>query len=695
MSTEQSRTLEPFIKRRQKNLAYFEKRHPEIYKLFKDHKLTTLQLNILTETDEVNILKDGEHVYPEGAKKYAHEEVEVFRKSYRQGSIIRSFVPPVYGDYMFPRFGQIAVNELLEKSPVRKENFQWMELGNFYPMIVFLGCGLGYHIEEMVKHYDVHNLMIVEPNLDVFAASLYSVDWDGICSGYHSSEGRILHFIIGAEESEYLLWAVTWNRLIELSPHFPIMTLFYNHQGRELFDRVSDKINKDLFVFLLSWGHYDDEIRQLNNALHNFHRGIRQLPAALEKGSKTPVFVVGAGPSLDGRIDFIRQVRDKAIIISCGTALRSLAAYDLKPDIHVELESDLLAYIAVSQASKDPGFYKDIKLVGPSHISPLIYELFGDGRMYYKAESATSELFGKEGGHVIRNATPTCTNLGVGLAVSMGFQNIFLFGLDFGFRDVSQHHSKNSIYYEKLLKLEHKEKDLVRVETVDGSLAWTTPNYFTSKRKLENLFLHYEGKRELNVYNCSDTAAIEETKWLPTDTFIDVVKACKNTKKQDMHYIFNGKAKSFPLAKVAAKLKYLEQNFQGLAHDITRIVSEPINSSAELSLRCGRLDWYLEDVLRMRTPDFYFFIRGAVRHFLCAGFAHTFIMRDESERMAYIRHWQAAVMQFFNKLPDHFRSVVHKEFDDSDPWLKQAITDREDGINPYFTESLEGLQLTF
>jgi len=461
MSTEQNKTLEPFILRRAKNLAYFQSAHPEIYKLFKDFKLSEYKLNILTESDEVNLLKEGAHVYKEGAKAYAHKEVEVFRQSYREGSTIRSFYPPLYGDYAFPRFGQSAVNALLEKSPVRRDRFRWMVLGDYYPMIVFFGGGLGYHIQEMVNNHDIHNMLIIEPNLEVFAASLYSIDWEAICSRYRSSDGRPCHFIIGAEESEYLLWAVTWNRLIELSPHFPIMTLFYNHQGRELFDRVSDKINHDLYVFLLSWGHYDDEIRQLNNALHNFHLGVKQLPPPIKKGSTTPVFVVGAGPSLDNRIDFIRQVREQAIIISCGTALRTLAAYELKPDIHVELESDLLAYIAVSQASKDPSYYRDIKLVGPSHISPLIFKLFGDGRMYFKAESATAELFGKEGGHVISNATPTCTNLGVALAVALGFENVFLFGLDFGFRDIKRHHSKNSIYYEKLLKLDHEEKGLI------------------------------------------------------------------------------------------------------------------------------------------------------------------------------------------------------------------------------------------
>ena len=693
--TDSANTLEPFIKRREKNLAYFKDNFKEIYNLFKDYKLKNLHVNILTENDEVNLLREGRHIYESGAKVYAEEEVTKFRHAYKEGKKICSFIPPFYGDYKFPRFGQIAVNELLEKSPIRKDNFLYYGLQDFYPLIVFLGCGLGYHIEKMVNEHNVQNLLVVEPDLDKFAASLYAIDWADICSRYKSSNGKTLHFIIGAEESEYLIWAVTWNKLIELSPHFPVTTLFYNHQGRELFDNVSERVNKDLLVFLLSWGHYDDEIRQLNNALHNFHLGVKELPPPLKDPSHTPVFVIGAGPSLDGRIEYIKSVRDRAILISCGTALKTLATYGVKPDIHVELESDLLAYIAVSRAA-DEEFYRDIKLIGPSHISPLIYQLFGDGRMYYKAESALAELFGKGTGHIINNGTPTCTNLGVALAISMGFKRVFLFGLDFGFEDINHHHAKGSIYYEKLLKQEHKERDLVRIETVKGGDAWSTPNYFTSKRKVENLIQQNSTDEALQVFNCSDVAKIEGAEWLEKDTFVSIVRELESKRAEDLAYMFSDNATQMPLSKIESKLHYLLQNFEALPRDIEKIFADQANNLEQFSILVGRLNWYLEDVVRKGASDFYFYIRGTLRHFMCAGFAHAFACDNEEQQREYINIWKQSVLAFFESVPEHFKSVVYKDFDiESDPWLKQAITDTEDGINPFFTEDLENLQLDY
>lgn len=693
--TNEANPLEPFLNRRSKNLAYFKQHYHDIYELFKGYKLKNFQVNILTENNEVNLLKDGRHEYDGGAKDYAAKEVQKFRSAFSKGKKVCSFIPPFHGDYAFPRFGQLAVNSILEKSPVNKDNFRYYNLEDFYPLVVFLGCGLGYHIEEMVANHNVQNMIIVEPDLDKFAASLYAVDWEEICSGYQSSNGRSLHFILGAEESEFLIWAVTWNKLIELSPHFPVTTLFYNHQGKEIFDRVSEKVNKDLIVFLLSWGHYDDEIRQLNNALHNFHLGVKELPPPFKKASDTPVFVIGAGPSLDGRIEAIKQVRDNAILISCGTSLKTLAAYGVKPDIHVELESDLLAYIAVSRAA-DEDYYKDIKLVGPSHISPLIFQLFGDGRMYYKAESALAELFGKQTGHIIHNGTPTCTNLGVALALSMGFKKLFLFGLDFGFEDIGRHHAKGSIYYEKLLKQEHKESDLIRIETVRGTEAWTTPSYFSSKRKVENLIQNYESDASLNVYNCSDVAVIQGAEWVESDNFIPVVESLESCRERDMAYMFSDQATQLNLSVIEGKLKYLEKNFAALPNDLSKILSVPVSGLEEFSILIGRLNWYLEDIVRKNASDFYFYVRGTLRHFMCAGYAHAFACEDAHIRQRYIEEWQSAIQTFFAHVPDHFRSVAFKSFDvEQDPWIRQGITDPEDGINPFFTEDIENLVLDY
>ncbi|MDX5298246.1 MAG: hypothetical protein LPK85_04770, partial [Gammaproteobacteria bacterium] len=314
--------LQPFIERRERNLAWFRKHYPQIAKHFETYKMNRWRVNILPERDEVDLLAPEGNLYGGSGRDYAHKEVQVFRDAYREGSQVRSINPPFSGEFYHPRFIHARINALISRSPLQRGNFAGYRVPDFYPMVVFLGIGLGYHIEEMVLQHDVLSALVVEPDLDKFAGSLYAVDWAGIGERIRARKGQTLHFILGSEEQEDLLWAATWNRVTECCPVFPVCTLFYNHQGRKLFDNVSERINSDMYVYLGSWGHYDDEVRQLNNALHNFYRGLKKLPPKASKPCNVPIFIFGSGPSVDDRIDTVRRLRDKAIVVSCGTALR-------------------------------------------------------------------------------------------------------------------------------------------------------------------------------------------------------------------------------------------------------------------------------------------------------------------------------------------------------------------------------------
>jgi hypothetical protein len=212
---------------------------------------------------------------------------------------------------------------------------------------------------------------------------------------------------------------------------FPVTTLFYNHLGSRVFDRISDRINTDLYVHLFSFGNVDDELNQLNNALHNFKNKIPRLNVDNIKNINIPVCIIGSGPSLDSRIDDLKAIADKAIIISSGTALRALWKHGIKPDFQVELESDYNSYVT-QEMMEDKTFMKSVKLIGAAQLNPLMFNLYDDARLFLKDDGALGDWFGDEN-CIINNATPTCTN--ASLALALKFQNspIFLFGLDFWF----------------------------------------------------------------------------------------------------------------------------------------------------------------------------------------------------------------------------------------------------------------------
>ena len=268
--------------------------------------------------------------------------------------------------------------------------------------------------------------------------------------------------------------------------------------------------------------------------------------------------------------------------------------------------------------------------------------------------------------------------------------------MDFGFKDKNVHHAKGSIYYEKIFKLDHEEKNLVSIEAVDGTSAWSTPNYFTSKRKVENIIQNYSQDEMLKVYNCSDVAKIKGAEWLEKDSFITLVntldKKC-STKKQDLNYIFNKDAPVKDLGKINGKLKYLEHCLMEMHRDIDSLLSPDVSNIEDMTLMCSRINNYLESVLKPRTPDFYFFIRGAVRHYLCVGFSHAFAIGEHDERMKFIGDWKEAFGNCFRDTPEHFRSVMYKKFDiNTDVWVKQSSIEAEDEINPFFTKPIEEIE---
>ena len=88
----------------------------------------------------------------------------------------------------------------------------------------------------------------------------------------------------------------------------------------------------------LGLGFFDDEQQGFAHTIHNINAGYAFFSHGADIENLPPVLLIGNGPSLDSHVNFIRQHQADSIIISCGTALSSLAKVGIKPDFHVEME---------------------------------------------------------------------------------------------------------------------------------------------------------------------------------------------------------------------------------------------------------------------------------------------------------------------------------------------------------------------
>jgi hypothetical protein len=678
-----------FAQRRQKNLEFFSRSYPDIYSYFKDYRMIRAEVVLSSQEDEVDLWVDGKSLYYGKARERAKQGVELFTKTFQPGSKLPSLPPPWPGTYHHPRFAHKAVDDVVRLSPLEQRDFSRYSIPNFYPLVVFQGVGLGYQIEQLVEGYTVENAIIIEPNIEIFAASLLTVNWETICSKF-SGSGRSLRFLIGAEHTEEGLWGVLLQHLMHFSPIFPIMNLFLNERGDPVMDAVAKRLNREAVASLTTWGHYDDEIRQINNALHAFHLNIGMIPEKHSIKSDVPVIVVGSGPSLDDRIDDLYQCRENIVIVSAGTGLRALLENDIFPDFHVELESDYLNYRVLSSYNSEK--LKKIRIVAASQICPLIWSLFGEQRLYFKQESPIAGLFGKPE-QTITKGTPTCTNAALAICSQLGLTNIFLFGTDFGFRDNKKHHSSQSIYMKSDEDQLHSElrsgaakafstSQTFLIEGVNDTQVRTTATYFSAKRTVEVLLQSQQAQNSsLKFFNCADGADIQGAEWLSKEHFKTAVAQTGSPGKRASvcSTIFAPNAPLVEINNVEAALLKTEQDLESLYAYINKLVkNNRLRGKKDMTRFVSEMSRHMEQIVYKENQSFYFMIRGTIRHFMYAGFAHVLAMEDDSEISAYLKQWKTGFLACIKALPMHFHNVTHKTYDlNSDPWVSQSINDPE------------------
>lgn len=683
-----------FAQRRLENLEFFSRHYPSIFAYFKDYVLTKAEVVIIPTDNEVDLWLNGQSLYNGQGRLRGRQGVELFRSTFKSGSRLGSLPPPWPGDYCHPRFAHRAVDNVVRSSPLKRCDFSGYPVPQFYPLVVFQGVGLGYHIEELVKQCEVENAVILEPDVEVFAASLFTVNWANICLNF-GKKGRSLRFLIGAELTEEALWPPLITQLMQFCPIFPVMNLFINERGDSVMASVAERLNREALTSLTTWGHYDDEIRQINNALHAFHEGVQIIPPRDSVNSDVPVLIVGSGPSIDGRLGDIRAARDRVVVVSAGTGLRALLENEIFPDFHVELESDYLNYRVLS--SLDRAKLKKTRIVAASQICPLIWGLFGDQRLYYKLESPIAGLFGSER-HTIKSGTPTCTNAAIAICTQLGLKNIFLFGTDFGFRSHEKHHASQSVYMksrdenddteltsvlEDSARTSFSKRNTFTVEGVDGKTVNTTPIYFTARRTVEILIQDTLAKQpDTRFRNCSDGARISGAEWQDSDDFLSAVELTGSEAERARvnALIFSGNAATVSTTDIETKLQSVEEKLKQLSAYADKLCqSQRLRGKQDMTRLVSEMARYMESSLAKDEPSFYYMIRGTIRHFLYAGFAHAIAIENNTQAAKFLQSWREGFLGCLNHLPKHFRTVTHKTYSlKQDPWVRQSINDPEE-----------------
>lgn len=367
--------------------------------------------------------------------------------------------------------------------------------------LVVFGLGLGYHLAELIRATRARWVIVIEPFAELVKLARDVVDWSEISALLEERDGAI-HLVTDLDPTQMANEISYW-----ISRHgAPYIdgTWVFTHYPLWAFTEGRNRLLVDADNMFAQCGFFEDELKMSRNVAGNFStRPVWLLNAERRPQRRETAVVVGAGPSLDDAIDKLKEIRDRVVLFSAGTALRPLLRNGIVPDFHCELENGPEVLDVLQEAGKH-GDLSQITLIASLSLDPRVSTLFKDAIFFFRENSSGTALFqGKY--RPIRGAVPTCVNTAVSSASFLGFTELVLFGTDCGVRPGKSDHAEGTVYRD----IWKNRPDIVRhypmeMEGNFGGIAMTNWVLDSCRRMLSTAI----GRFGLSVANCSDGALI-------------------------------------------------------------------------------------------------------------------------------------------------------------------------------------------
>ncbi|MGQ8366373.1 6-hydroxymethylpterin diphosphokinase MptE-like protein [Glaciecola sp. 1036] len=497
------------------NLSSLEYYFNDIYQVFKNYK-SQYWMPIVHKTSGQISLFNAIHLcaYTPNPEQDAVASTEQFANYPNKESLVMGYAGNKLTHFAFNQFyTQIG-------AVISGQTEQRAALPPSIGVLIAFGLGNGYVAEALYNLRENEHFFINEPNPDFFYWSLLVSDWQQIFKHKDQGDGHVYLNIgeLGASlisEYSYQL-ALIGNHQVAQS------FIFQGYAAQNIDLKLTELRNTFTSLFGIS-DNFDHSFYGIQHFLHSVETSVpymtKDVTGLSKKLRQQPVFIVGNGPSLDYSIEQIKACQDTAIIISCGTAIKSLYTHGICPDFHAEIELYRANYDWITQID-DADYLKQITLISVDGIHPDNTQLFKDVLLALKngeASSSVVKFLRPENDFVSLSAAyPTVSNFVLSFFAHAGFTDIYLFGVDLGFKDPNAHHSKNSAYYQQgkdVYKVSGQGKDLLQVPGNFSQSVFTKFEFKMSKTMLEQVL----GDFSLDCYNTSDGAKVQGSYPLPIE----------------------------------------------------------------------------------------------------------------------------------------------------------------------------------
>jgi len=407
---------------------------------------------------------------------------------------------------------------------------------------LFMGIGLGYHIELFKKLYRdrIKNITIIaiEKNPDVFRLLAENRDITFL---------KDVKLFIGEDPENIKNFFECLNpisikgyRILKLRNDISLDTDYYT-ELEIYFKTITSLKLSDILT------HLAFENLWIKNIISNIpfisdKSSINELKNLLKS---KPVLVIGAGPSLVSQFKIIRQIAQKIHIIAVDTVLEPLLINDIVPDFLVTLDSQFYNIYDFQYAFTKRTICKDINLIADIFVSPIILKNW-KGKIflnYAVNSSSDAHPLAKR----LKNYLPSISPLSCGgsvattaieFALFLGADPVYVTGLDLSYTNYMTHISSSPSYNLQYLSSNRfktintsmlksiRQRKLKYLKGIDG-------NNVLSDFIFQNYLNWINERKDYNgrVYNLTNTGVTISSLWHLNHR--ELLKVSSNTRNKN------------------------------------------------------------------------------------------------------------------------------------------------------------------
>ena len=496
-----------------KNLLYFEQNQADIFSKLAafesaiEQNLYHSKYDLVIKDNYFDVLEQStnQHLYNSSSIEYASlvSDSINFKKD---SNVFETFKKVTISDENLEKFSSLTIieNNLSGFAPILnycQNNIPTsLEMKSIHKFI-FFGVGLGTHIIDVHKKILANVYLIVEDDLELFKLSLFCTPY------YEVAQTATLIFSIFDSNKEFSAPAYTFLK----------SSFYHNHYIKyfQMINQSEDKL-KEFQIMIASQSHnlfyYNSILEQYLKPLDYLQNHYNFLNILKPIFDKKPLLLLAAGPSLYKNIKWIKQNKNRFVIVALSAVLNILEKENIEPDVvtHIDgLEESIIHFTKLKSLS----FLKNSSFLISSRSPREIVNLLDKKNIFF-FENGTS--YKKELGNLSAPCVGSTTFL---LLLALGAEDIYLLGLDLALDSkTGATHSSGHEYTKELnLDTSNLDQDLISfkdsVIKVDGNFqqnVYTTPDFINSINSINSSATGFKQGHQ-NIYNLSDGAYFSNT----------------------------------------------------------------------------------------------------------------------------------------------------------------------------------------